>query len=107
MSRWATRFLCGRLAIVYSHHERWDGRGYPEKLRETAIPLEARFMAIGDVYDALTTVRVYKHAYDHELAVSIIREGSGTQFDPDVVTAFLEVETVFREIGAMYKDQPD
>ncbi len=100
-------FMRTALAIVYSHHERWDGRGYPEKLRETAIPLEARFMAIGDVYDALTTVRVYKHAYDHELAVSIIREGSGTQFDPDVVTAFLEVETVFREIGAIYKDQPD
>ncbi|MCR5688303.1 MAG: HD domain-containing protein [Lachnospiraceae bacterium] len=72
------------------HHERWDGKGYPEKLHGEVIPLSARVMAVADVFDALASPRVYKPAFPFEKAVSIIQEGSGTQFDPKVVEAFLD-----------------
>ncbi len=68
--------------MAHYHHERWDGSGYPDKLAGAAIPLEARIMAIADVYDALVSKRVYKEAFDYEKANSIIMEGMGTQFDP-------------------------
>ncbi len=97
-------FFSTALAIVYSHHERWDGKGYPEGLEGESIPLEARFMAIADVYDALVTERVYKKAMGHEEAVRIIREGRGSQFDPDVVDAFLVSERMFREVAVLYGD---
>lgn len=87
----------GRLMANY-HHERWDGRGYPEGLKEEEIPLCARIMAIADVYDALGTKRVYKDAFPQEKCVSIVQEGRGTQFDPYIVDAFLEVADIFYKI---------
>ena len=72
------------------HHERWDGKGYPEGLKEEEIPLSARIMSVADVFDALTSKRVYKPAYTKEDALGIIAEGKGTQFDPKCVEVFLE-----------------
>ncbi len=74
--------------MAHFHHERWDGSGYPEKLSGEQIPLEARIMAIADVYDALVSKRVYKEAYDFEKADAIIMEGMGTQFDPSLRVAY-------------------
>ena len=72
------------------HHERWDGRGYPEKLHGEVIPLSARVMAVADVFDALTSPRVYKPAFPLEKALSILNEGAGTQFDPKCIEVFME-----------------
>ena len=72
------------------HHERWDGKGYPEKLHGEVIPLSARVMAVADVFDALTSPRVYKPAFPLEKALDMIREGAGTQFDPKCVEAFMD-----------------
>ena len=79
------------LPVVKSHHERWDGTGYPDGLQGENIPLTARILAVGDVYDALTSNRSYRNALSHEKAIEIIKDGSGTHFDPHVVEAFLEV----------------
>lgn len=86
------RFFHMGMFIAKSHHERWDGTGYPEGLKAERIPLSARIVAVADVYDALTSVRPYKEAYSHERSVEIIVEGSGSQFDPEVVDAFLAVQ---------------
>jgi len=81
-----------RLAALcaWCHHEKWDGSGYPRALSGEAIPLVARVLAVADVFDALTTARPYKHAFTTADAVQIIRNGSGTHFDPALVHAFLE-----------------
>lgn len=91
--------------IVISHHERWDGTGYPNRLAGTDIPLSGRLMAIADVYDALRSKRVYKPAMTHEQAKAMILKGKGAQFDPDVVDAFLECADQFEEIATTFKDQ--
>ncbi len=74
--------------VAHFHHERWDGSGYPDKLSGEQIPLEARIMAIADVYDALVSKRVYKEAFDFEKADRIIMEGMGSQFDPGLKSAY-------------------
>jgi putative nucleotidyltransferase with HDIG domain len=79
------------LPVVKSHHEKWDGTGYPEGLKGEEIPLTARILAVGDVYDALTSSRSYRSAWSHEKALEVIREGAGTHFDPKLVAIFLEV----------------
>ena len=83
------------MEIAYGHHEKWDGSGYPQALAGDNIPLSARILALADVYDALTTPRVYKPAFPHDKARQIIVEGSGSHFDPDIVNAFLAAENQF------------
>ena len=90
--------------IAYCHHERWDGKGYPQGLRGEQIPLSARLMAVADVYDALTSKRVYKPALPHDEVASIIMAGSGTQFDPNVVNCFAAVKDSFRDIALHFAD---
>lgn len=87
--------------IAAGHHERWDGTGYPDRLAGEAIPLEARIVSVADVYDALTSKRIYKPAMSHEEALRVIVEGRGAQFDPQVVDALMQCEIVFREAGAV------
>ena len=77
--------------IVYTHHEKWDGSGYPEGLRGEAIPIPGRLIALVDVYDAVTTRALYRPPMSHEAAVQFIASGKGTHFDPAVVDAFLKV----------------
>ncbi|PWC74819.1 two-component system response regulator [Azospirillum sp. TSH64] len=91
--------------IAHGHHERWDGTGYPQGLAGEAIPLSARLMAVADVYDALISRRCYKPPFPHEQAASIIREGSGSHFDPAVVDAFNALEDEFTDIASRYKDE--
>lgn len=87
------------IQIAHSHHERWDGKGYPRGLSGDNIPLSARIMSLADVYDALRSKRCYKEAYTHAESVKIIQEGKGTQFDPDVVDAFVKREKEFQRIS--------
>ena len=84
--------------IAWAHHERWDGTGYPRKLKGEAIPLAARIVALADVYDAITTQRVYKSALSHDVARGIILSGEGKNFDPMVVKAFIAIEDQFIQI---------
>ena len=80
-------------AWVLAHHERIDGRGYPHGLAGDVIPLEARILAVADAYEAMTADRAYRAALGHDVAQQELRDGSGTQFDPQVVEAFLAVLT--------------
>lgn len=91
-------FLTMGQDISHFHHERWDGTGYPEQLAGEEIPLAARIVALADVYDALTTRRVYKPAFTHEEAKEYIVNRSGTHFDPLVVKAFLHQEAEFQRV---------
>lgn len=93
--------------IAYSHHEKWDGSGYPEGLTGTAIPLSARLMAVADVYDALISRRAYKPPLPHEEAVRIITAGAGAHFDPAVVEVFLSSTEDFRCIADRFRDAGD
>ena len=94
---------CG-MGVAYGHHEKWNGGGYPLGLQGEAIPLVARILALVDVYDALTTRRIYKPPFSREKAKSIIIEGSGSHFDPVIVTAFLSNEEQFYNIAGQYAD---
>ncbi len=98
------RFLNVAKDIACSHHERWDGAGYPMGLAGDAIPVPARLMAVADVYDAVISHRVYKTAGTHEQACGSIVKGRGTQFDPDVVDAFIDIADDFRSIALNYPD---
>ena len=90
--------------IALSHHEKFDGSGYPEGLKGQAIPLAARIVALADVYDALVSRRVYKDAYPTDMAKAIILQGNGTHFDPMVVSAFLDCEDSFVQISERFRD---
>jgi putative two-component system response regulator len=81
--------------IALTHHERWDGGGYPQKLVGENIPLCGRIVALADVYDALTSKRVYKDAFSHDIARSIIIKDGGTHFDQRIVDAFFAAEPTF------------
>jgi len=85
--------------IAISHHERWDGSGYPYGLKEDEIPLLARMMAIADVYDALVESRPYKNSFPHDKAVSIIVEGKGGHFDPYLTEVFENIHQEFERIA--------
>ncbi len=99
-------FLKMAMDVVMYHHERWDGTGYPEGLAGNNIPLSARIVALADVYDALTSKRVYKAAFDHESASKIIIDGRGTHFDPMLVDAFLQVQDAMNAIRIGFGDFP-
>jgi putative two-component system response regulator len=90
--------------IAATHHERWDGSGYPNKLVGEQIPLCGRLVALADVYDALTSKRVYKDAFSHDIAREIIVKDSGTHFAPEIVQAFLAVEPAFMQVREQYSD---
>ena len=90
--------------IVYTHHERWDGLGYPRGLKGDAIPVAGRIVALVDVYDALSHTRSYRTGLTHEQAVETIALGRGTHFDPDVVDAFIAVEPDFRQLRIRFAD---
>jgi putative two-component system response regulator len=93
--------------IAYSHHERWDGSGYPDALAGEDIPLPARIMAIADVYDALISKRHYKEAMSHQDAVTIMDESRGTHFDPFVYDTFKQVGDEFMGIAERFKDHDE
>ncbi len=92
--------------IAATHHERWNGTGYPAGLRGERIPLCGRIVALADVYDALTSKRVYKAAFGHEVARSMIIAEAGAHFDPDVVAAFVREEDRFAEVRDRYSEKP-
>ncbi len=98
------RFLHIAREIASAHHEKWDGSGYPQGLKGDQIPISARLMALGDVYDALISRRIYKRPYTHEEAAAHIVQGSGAHFDPDVVEAFRAIQDEFRSIAEKYQD---
>ena len=97
-------FLHIGIQLALSHHEHWDGKGYPAGLKGEEIPLSARIMAVADVYDALRSSRCYKKAFSHEKSVEIIREGRDTQFDSFIVDAFLNRESEFERISIELSD---
>ncbi len=101
-------FLHTAREIAYTHHEKWDGSGYPQGLAGEAIPLSGRLMSIADVYDALISKRVYKPLFSHQKAVEIITRGDRLtkpqHFDPDIIAAFLEIEGKFRDIALQFAD---
>ena len=88
---------------IKHHHERWDGRGYPDKLAGLDIPYAARIIAIADTYDAMTSTRSYRKALDHEIAIDEIRKCAGAQFDPELAQKFVEIENIIRAA----KDNPE
>ncbi len=88
--------------IAKSHHERWDGKGYPDGLAGDAIPIEARIVTIVDVYDALRSKREYKQSWDHEKTLTYMKDHSGTEFDPTLVEIFLSHEDEFNAIYEEY-----
>ena len=85
------------------HHERWDGKGYPEGLHGEEIPLSARVMAVADVFDALVSRRSYKEPCSFEKSMEIIKEGAGTQFDPQIALLFVEAADEVRIITAEHE----
>ena len=99
-------FLCEAIKLTEFHHEKWDGSGYPNGFKGEEIPLSARIMALADVYDALRSKRCYKNCMHHDECRKIIKENSGTHFDPVIVQAFLNTEDEFKKISqGLYNNQ--
>lgn len=104
-------FLAREQAIILHHHERYDGKGYPENLKREEIPLQSRILAVADAYDAMTSVRPYRQAKSMEDTMDELRRCTGSQFDPRIVEAFMEVlrekmnkvKTIKREKGICRK----
>jgi len=92
------QFLRIGVEIARSHQEKWDGSGYPDGLKAQKIPLSARIVALADFYDALTSDRCYRPAFDHQRTCQMIQEGSRSHFDPDIVGAFMTIEGQFRQV---------
>jgi putative two-component system response regulator len=92
------------IQIIRSHHEKWDGSGYPQGLRHDEIPIPARLMALADVFDALISRRLYKPPMDVEQAREIIVAERGSHFDPDVVDAFINSFDAFVTVAGKYQD---
>ena len=93
--------------LAHRHHERWDGTGYPDHLKGEEIPLQARMMALADVYDALISERPYKKAYSHEEAMKIIARGRGTQFDPELTDLFTSMSDQIKAISEKIKHEEE
>jgi putative two-component system response regulator len=100
-------FLSIAKDIAYTHHEKWDGSGYPAGLKGEEIPLVGRIMAVADVYDALISKRVYKPPFPHAKALDILHKDAGTHFDPAVVEAFEAINEKLRDIAIKYADHPE
>jgi CHASE2 domain-containing sensor protein len=98
-------FLHYARQMTISHHEKWDGSGYPYGLSGTNIPLSGRIMALADVYDALVCKRVYKDSFPHADATETITKESGRHFDPEIVSAFLENNEEFRRVSEIFADE--
>jgi putative two-component system response regulator len=94
-------FCCAE-QMAYSHHERWNGEGYPEMLAGEDIPLCGRIMAVADVYDALVSKRVYKPPFPHRKALSVMEKGRGVHFDPRILDAFMSVEEEIRSVAMTF-----
>jgi putative two-component system response regulator len=92
------------IEIAESHHESWDGTGYPHGLAGEAIPLSGRLLRLADVYDALMSRRAYKEAYSHEKTLGIITAGRGTDFDPNIYDCFISIESEFRDVWLHFHD---
>jgi putative two-component system response regulator len=90
--------------LTLSHHEKWNGKGYPEGLAETRIPLSARLVALADVYDALISNKIYRQGMSHDSAVGVIFSERGQHFDPDVVDAFMDLLPEFEEVARRHAD---
>jgi putative two-component system response regulator len=99
------KFVQAGIEIAESHHEKWDGSGYPHQLCEENIPLSGRVLSLVDVYDALTSKRCYKEAISHEKSIEIIAEGRSQHFDPQIVECFLAVADDFNHIKTNLQDE--
>jgi len=97
-------FLAMGREIATSHHEKWDGSGYPGQLKGEEIPLSARIVSLCDTYDALVSRRPYKEAFSHQVAIEIIIKEKGISFDPEIVDLFLRIHKVFHQIRQKYDD---
>lgn len=84
-------FLQSSIDVAYSHHERWDGLGYPEGLKGQAIPLSARIFAVVDQWDALTSDRPYRQGWKREEVIAYLKDNAGKIYDPDIVNVFLTI----------------
>ncbi|CEG25566.1 HD-GYP domain-containing protein [Bacillus sp. B-jedd] len=98
--------LQGSISVIRSHHERWDGKGYPDQLRGTDIPYLARITAVADAFDAMTSSRSYRAALSVEEAFERIIEGKGTQFDPDLVEIFKKVYPSWKKVHVEWDERP-
>lgn len=99
-----SQFLREARSIAWSHHEKWDGSGYPQGLAAEAIPIAARLMAVADVYDAIISKRCYKNSMSHDTALGVIRDGAGSHFDPDIAAAFLSIGDEIAQIASSHSD---